>query len=64
MKKLKNWLIDYFNISQTEANGFLVLSFLLLLTIFLPIFVRWSYADRTLVSTDDQLLLDSLVAQL
>jgi competence protein ComEA len=65
MRKIKFWIRRYFGFSQGEVNGFLVLIILMVLLTAAPfLFKKVLLPDDRSVSSTDQQLLDSLVAQL
>jgi DNA uptake protein ComE-like DNA-binding protein len=61
MKRLKYWLIDYFNLTKGEANGMLVLGFILVFFATIPIFTRIGNSKEMEMSEVDKSILDSLV---
>jgi competence protein ComEA len=66
MNKLQRWIRNYFGFSQREVNGFMwLISIMVLLTAAPFLFSRiYTSKQNPAVSTSDQQLLDSLVAQL
>ena len=64
MKKIKHWLRRYFSFSQRQTNGFLFLLLLTVLVIAAPFLVNKITAPVAYNPLQDQLALDSLVAQL
>lgn len=62
MKKINRFLTNYFGITPREANGFLVLSGVIICILLAPIVFKSFYQPTTISSTDDKKLLDSLVA--
>ena len=61
MEKIRFWIRKTFGFSQKETNGFVILSALIILSLFLPVIVRSFYHSEKTVFEKDQLLLDSLV---
>lgn len=64
MKKIKQLLRRYFGFSQRQTNGFLVLLLLTLLAIAAPFLFNYFTASSAYNPLQDQIALDSLVAQL
>ncbi|MCU0446970.1 MAG: helix-hairpin-helix domain-containing protein [Microscillaceae bacterium] len=60
-KKIRFWLRDSLGFSQTESNGFMVLSALMLVCLFLP-FLSDLWSRQPFPPATDQARLDSLVA--
>jgi len=60
---VKRFLQDFFGLSRTETNGFLILLPVLLLIIFSEPLYAWWTRDEEKNSAADRIVLDSLVAQ-
>jgi DNA uptake protein ComE-like DNA-binding protein len=64
MKQLHSFISLYFNLSRKEANGFIILSFLIPVFIFLPWMVRFYSSSDATISSQDQKVLNQLLAQI
>ena len=62
MKSIHRWIRNYFNFTQRETNGFIVLILLLTITVFIPFL--WNKEPEPYNPEIDQRILDSLAAQL
>lgn len=63
MKKILYWTRNYFGFSQREARGFIILTPIMLLTLFIPSFYELFVTQTSNYSTvNDQKKLDSLIA--
>ncbi|MGI9544709.1 MAG: helix-hairpin-helix domain-containing protein [Cyclobacteriaceae bacterium] len=63
LQQFKKWIRNNFGFSKVETNGFLLVLLVMVLSIILPFFYR-SISSGPTIDPNDQLLLDSLVAQL
>lgn len=64
MKNIKRYIRQYFDFSQRETNGFLLLSFLILLLILAPFLFQKFYPNNTESNKIDAQKLDSLLASI
>lgn len=64
MKRLNYWIRDYFGISQTESNGFILLFILLGITLIIPCFLRVNSNYSLAQQQQDQQQLDSMIVLL
>ena len=63
LQQFKKWTRNNFGFSKAETNGFLIILLVMLLSIMAPFYYR-SMSNEPTIDPNDQLLLDSLVAQL
>jgi competence protein ComEA len=65
-KKFKMWLRFFFGFSRMEANGFVILSLLMLFCLLMPLFTKhFIFSTReTNMASGESALLDSLIMQL
>jgi DNA uptake protein ComE-like DNA-binding protein len=61
VKKLKYFIRNHFGFSSKEANGFIILSFLIILLLFSPFLVQTFYNPSSKIANEDGTL-DSLIA--
>jgi competence ComEA-like helix-hairpin-helix protein len=61
MEKIRFWIRKTFGFSQRESNGFLVLSSLILITLFVPSIFDHFYHSGQAVFSKDEIILDSLM---
>lgn len=64
MKNIKRYIRQYFDFSQRETNGFLLLSFLILILILAPFLFQKFYPNRAESDIIDAQKLDSLLASI
>lgn len=64
MKKIKLLIRQYFDFSQRETNGFLLLSLLILLLILAPFLFQKFYPSKTVNAKEDEKKLDSILASI
>lgn len=62
MKNIHRWIRNYFNFTQRETNGFILLILFLTLTVLIPFI--WTTKPEPYNPVADQRILDSLAAQL
>ena len=63
-KKLQSFIQSQMSFTSREANGFVVVIFLILVCVFAPIVVNWYLPTATYNASKDQAMLDSLMHQL
>lgn len=64
MKKLKLYIRNYFDFSQRESNGFLLLSLCILFLISAPFLLNYFYPNKLTNNDIDNQKLDSLLASI
>jgi DNA uptake protein ComE-like DNA-binding protein len=64
--RIRIWLRNFFGFSRTEANGFIILIFLMIIILSLPFVSRHLYTiyHKNLQSEEDKLKLEALISEL
>jgi competence protein ComEA len=64
MKTISYWIRGYFGFSQKEASGFIILSLLMIFTIFAPVLFDWIVPSIHSTSLSDQKILNALIGEI